>query len=106
MRTVTHNEFDYKRGVPVPALWRKDVDSKEILRLRQAGRSVKGIAAKFGIAKSTVCARLKNDFPEEYKKEHNSDFGPGWLWGYFLHRETEGPYWSQEGIIYFPRTPP
>ena len=36
-------------------------------------------------------------FPEEYR-----DFDLGWWWGYFLHRETGGPYWSQEGIVYFP----
>lgn len=45
-------------------------------------------------------------FPEEYKKEHNSDFGPGWWWGYFLHRETLGPYWTTEGIVYFPKSAP
>ena len=36
-------------------------------------------------------------FPEEYR-----DFDLGWWWGYLLHRETEGPYWSREGIAYFP----
>jgi predicted membrane-bound mannosyltransferase len=35
-------------------------------------------------------------FPEEYR-----DFDLGWWWGYFFHRETRGPYWSQEGIVYF-----
>ena len=45
-------------------------------------------------------------FPEEYKKEHNSDFGLGWWWGYFLHRETEGLYWTTEGIVYFPKSAP
>lgn len=65
-RQVTIREYDYKRGVPVPGLWRQDVDSKEILHLRQAGESVKKIAEKFGIAKSTVCERLKKDFSVEY----------------------------------------
>ena len=35
-------------------------------------------------------------FPEEYR-----DFDLGWWWGYFLHRETLGPYWTTEGIVYF-----
>jgi len=35
-------------------------------------------------------------FPEEYR-----DFDLGWWWDYFFHRETRGPYWSQEGIVYF-----
>ena len=40
-------------------------------------------------------------FPEEYR-----DFDLGWWWGYFLHRETEGSYWSREGIAYFPPSAP
>jgi len=40
-------------------------------------------------------------FPEEYR-----DFSMGWWWGYFLHRETSGPYWITEGIVYFPRSTP
>ncbi|RLC70368.1 MAG: hypothetical protein DRI26_07285 [Chloroflexi bacterium] len=40
-------------------------------------------------------------FPEEYR-----DFNLGWWWGYFLHRESQGPYWSQEGIAYFPPSAP
>ena len=39
-------------------------------------------------------------FPEEYR-----DFDLGWWWGYFLHRETLGPYWNTEGIVYFPKSP-
>ena len=35
-------------------------------------------------------------FPEEYR-----DLDPGWWWRYFLQRETQGPYWSTEGILYF-----
>jgi len=38
-------------------------------------------------------------FPEEYR-----DFDVGWWWGYFLHRETLGPYWTSEGIVYFPES--
>jgi hypothetical protein len=38
-------------------------------------------------------------FPEEYR-----DFDLGWWWDYFFHRETRGPYWSQEGIVYFLRS--
>ncbi len=41
-------------------------------------------------------------FPEEYK----SGFGLGWWWRYFLHRETLGPYWTTEGIVYFPKGAP
>ncbi|MDY6893449.1 MAG: TIGR03663 family protein [Chloroflexota bacterium] len=37
-------------------------------------------------------------FPEEYR-----DFKPGWWWRYFLHRETNGPYWQWEAIAYFPQ---
>lgn len=40
-------------------------------------------------------------FPEEYR-----DFDIGWWWRYFLHRETLGPYWSTEGIAYFPPVAP
>ena len=40
-------------------------------------------------------------FPEEYR-----DFDPGWWWGYFWHRETLGPYWTTEGIVYFPKSAP
>ena len=40
-------------------------------------------------------------FPEEYR-----DFDLGWWWGYFLHRETLGPYWSTEGVVYFPKSTP
>lgn len=40
-------------------------------------------------------------FPEEYR-----DFNLGWWWGYFLHRETLGPYWTSEGIVYFPKSAP
>ena len=40
-------------------------------------------------------------FPEEYR-----DFDLGWWWGYFLHRETSGPYWTTEGIVYFPKSAP
>jgi hypothetical protein len=39
-------------------------------------------------------------FPEEYR-----DFDIGWWWGYFLHRETLGPYWNTEGIVYFLKSP-
>ena len=38
-------------------------------------------------------------FPEDYRH-----FSFKWWWGYFLHRETSGPYWSQEGIAYFLRS--
>lgn len=40
-------------------------------------------------------------FPEEYRH-----LDLGWWWGYFLHRQTEGPYWSREGIAYFPPSAP
>ena len=40
-------------------------------------------------------------FPEEYR-----DFDIGWWWGYFLHRETLGPYWNTQGIVYFPKSFP
>ena len=40
-------------------------------------------------------------FPEEYR-----DFSMGWWWGYFLHRETLGPYWTSEGIGYFLKSAP
>ncbi len=40
-------------------------------------------------------------FPEEYR-----DFDVGWWWDYFLERETLGPYWSSEGIAYFPESSP
>lgn len=40
-------------------------------------------------------------FPEEYR-----DFSFGWWWRYFLSRETEGAYWSTEGIAYFPASAP
>ena len=40
-------------------------------------------------------------FPEEYR-----DFDLGWWWDYFMHRKTLGPYWSAEGIAYFPRSAP
>jgi len=40
-------------------------------------------------------------FPEEYR-----DFSMGWWWGYFLHRETSGPYWITEGIGYFLKSAP
>ncbi|KPJ54268.1 MAG: hypothetical protein AMJ37_00720 [Dehalococcoidia bacterium DG_18] len=40
-------------------------------------------------------------FPEEYR-----DFDLGWWWGYFLHRETLGPYWTTEGVVYFPKSSP
>ncbi len=40
-------------------------------------------------------------FPEEYR-----DFDLGWWWGYFLHRETLGPYWTSEGIVYFSESAP
>ncbi|MEA1959014.1 MAG: TIGR03663 family protein [Chloroflexota bacterium] len=38
-------------------------------------------------------------FPEEYKDKEK--FTPDWWWGYFLHRETEGPLLNREGIVYF-----
>jgi len=42
-------------------------------------------------------------FPEEYK-----DFDFGWWWDYFMHRKTEGPYWTSgtEGIAFFPKSTP
>jgi len=67
MRTVTTHAYDCERGVPAPGLQRKDVNSRDLLTLRQVGKSVKEIAEKFGIVKSTVCHRLKRDFPLEYK---------------------------------------
>jgi len=67
MKTVTTHKYDKERGIPVPGLQRKDVDSKDLLLLRQAGKSVKEIAEKFNIAKSTVCERLKRDYPKEYE---------------------------------------
>lgn len=68
MRTVTIREFDRERSVPIPGLWRKDVDSKDLLILRQKGMTVKETAVRFGIVKSTVCHRLKQDFPSEYRE--------------------------------------
>ena len=46
-------------------------------------------------------------FPEEYReyKLFDSD-GWRWWWDYLLHRETLGPYWSTEGIAYFPGSSP
>jgi len=46
-------------------------------------------------------------FPEEYR-----GFDPfasekwRWWWNYLLHRTTEGPYWSSQGIAYFPKSTP
>jgi hypothetical protein len=40
-------------------------------------------------------------FPEEYR-----DFSMGWWWGYFLHRETLGPYWTSEGMVFFLKSAP
>ncbi|MDY6918044.1 MAG: TIGR03663 family protein [Chloroflexota bacterium] len=40
-------------------------------------------------------------FPEEYR-----DFSFGWWWRYFLLKDTQGDYWSTEGIAYFPESTP
>ncbi|MFQ5924516.1 MAG: flippase activity-associated protein Agl23 [Dehalococcoidia bacterium] len=40
-------------------------------------------------------------FPEEYR-----DFNLGWWWDYLRQRKTLGPYWTTEGIAYFPRSAP
>ncbi len=46
-------------------------------------------------------------FPEEYR---GFDFFGSdswrWWWRYFIDRTTEGPYWSTEGIAYFPKSIP
>jgi uncharacterized protein (TIGR03663 family) len=46
-------------------------------------------------------------FPEEYR---DFDFFGSdswrWWWNYLLHRTTEGPYWSTQGIAYFPESTP
>jgi len=46
-------------------------------------------------------------FPEEYREYcfFDSDSWRMW-WDYFLERETSGPYWSTEGIAYFPEGSP
>ncbi len=46
-------------------------------------------------------------FPEEYRGLHifSSDSWR-WWWDYFMHRKPLGPYWSAEGIAYFPRSAP
>jgi predicted membrane-bound mannosyltransferase len=36
-------------------------------------------------------------FPEEYKNGFNMG---GW-WNYFIHRDTKGPYWNSEVVVYF-----
>jgi hypothetical protein len=38
-------------------------------------------------------------FPEEYK----NGFNMSWWWDYFIHRETKGPYWNGEALVYFPK---
>ncbi len=46
-------------------------------------------------------------FPEEYREYHFFDSdGWRWWWDYLLYRETLGPYWSTEGIVYFPESTP
>ena len=44
-------------------------------------------------------------FPEEYRDFHffGSDSWK-WWWRYFLDRTTLGPYWSTEGVAYFPKS--
>ena len=46
-------------------------------------------------------------FPEEYR---NFDLFASeswrWWWHYFLDRTTLGPYWSSQGIAYFPKSTP
>ncbi len=46
-------------------------------------------------------------FPEEYREYRFFDSASwGWWWHYFLERKTLGPYWSTEGIAYFPLSTP
>jgi uncharacterized protein (TIGR03663 family) len=46
-------------------------------------------------------------FPEEYREYQFFDSdGWRWWWDYLLYRETLGPYWSTEGIAYFPDSSP
>ena len=42
-------------------------------------------------------------FPEEYREFNPLDSDSWrWWWDYFLHRHTQGPYWTSEAIAYFP----
>ena len=46
-------------------------------------------------------------FPEEYRDfDIFASDSWRWWWHYFLDRTTLGPYWSSEGIAYFPRGTP
>ena len=46
-------------------------------------------------------------FPEEYRGRRFADADSWrWWWDYLLERETEGPYWTTEGIAYFPGSSP
>ena len=65
---VTCREYDKKRGVPVPGCQRLDVNSRTLLKMIQRGKSFKETAKRFGIVKSTICYRLRRDFPKEYRK--------------------------------------
>ena len=65
---ITIRKYDKKRGVPTPGLQRLDVKSSVILKMIQEGKGFEKTAKHFKISKSTICYRLKRDFPEEYKK--------------------------------------
>ena len=67
-RKITQRKFNRKLLVPYPGLQRLDVKSLELLRLVQRGIMYKDIAERFQIVKSTICYRLKKDFPEEYRE--------------------------------------
>lgn len=65
---VTRREYDRARGVPFSGLQRLDVNSRALLNAVRRGKGFNEIARRFGIAKSTICYRLRRDFPEEYRR--------------------------------------
>lgn len=44
-------------------------------------------------------------FPEEYKQWKASDLPKAarWWWDYFWYRKTDGPYYSTDGVAFFPK---
>ena len=67
-RKITQRKYNRSLSVPYPGLQRLDVESLELLRLVQRGIMYKDIAERFQIVKSTICFRLRRDFPEEYRQ--------------------------------------
>jgi len=65
---ITQRKYNQELKVPYPGLQRFDVISLEILKLVRKGIMYKDIAKKFKIVKSTICYRLRRDFPQEYKQ--------------------------------------